>query len=198
MKSIKVDLEPGYEGDGLLKFDFPALKHWEITADMSSRNWLGHHDEGAVFLDINNIDIDYSCYFKLDDGGFLDPVVFKVKVDMADSKYKFDNWFWEIFTYQTVEFAIVVLENSAWFTGEYLFSAVLGPVMDAWLNHYQVTKVFPNPLRGQDTVDTLGLDYKNTRDPLITDKHIQFYLFGEALYKGKGCADLSPHYADFD
>lgn len=139
MTVITVDLEPGYDGDGLLRFDFPALKHWQITAHMITNSWI-FGDEGDIDLTIKGLDIDYSCYFKLDDQGYLDPVVFKVKVDMGDTDFQFENWFYQLFFRQFVEFGIVVLENSAWFTGEYLFSAILGPIMDTQLNHYQKYK----------------------------------------------------------
>lgn len=35
-------------------------------------------------------------------------------------------------------------------------------------------------------------------DPRITDQHIEFQIFGETLYRGVGCDDLSPKYAYFD
>jgi len=84
-----------------------------------------------------------------------------VKIDFGESKFEFDNWFLNIFVQQLFEYGIVVIENSAWFTGEYLFSNVLGPVMDTYLNHYTHTMDFANPFLGQVGHDALGLDYKN-------------------------------------
>jgi len=70
--------------------------------------------------------------------------------------------------------------------------------MDVWLNHYQTYITWKTPFPGQHGEDKFGLDYRSTHDPLITDKHIQFYLKGESLYKGQGCDDLSPGWIDFD
>jgi hypothetical protein len=49
---------------------------------------------------------------------------------------------------QFVEFAIVVIENSTYFVGQYIFSSLLGPMMSQFLNDYKFN-IDVNKLPGQ-------------------------------------------------
>lgn len=73
---------------------------------------------------------------ELDDQGYLDPIVYDVKINFGDSNFEHENWFISLFMQQFLELGIVVVENSAWLTGKYMFSNILGPIADKWLNDY--------------------------------------------------------------
>jgi hypothetical protein len=58
------------------------------------------------------------------------------------------------------------IENSAYFLGDYMFTNILGPVMNAALNHYKFMMWFPSLVPGQyDKYAVLNLDYRQTFSP---------------------------------
>ena len=99
---------------------------------------------------MKDFDIDFVGHFDLDFNGYLDPVVKDIKIDLGESNFVQENVFLELFTYQFIHLSLVVLHNTAWIYGPDLFSGMLGPVMDKYLNHYQQTIKFVNPIRGQE------------------------------------------------
>jgi hypothetical protein len=57
--------------------------------------------ESPVEIIIKDLDVDFSCYFKLDEKGYLDPVVFKTHIDFGETAFNHDNWFVSLTMYQT-------------------------------------------------------------------------------------------------
>lgn len=84
---------------------------------------------------------------------------------MGDTECQHDDFFMKIFLSQLLEYAIVVIENATRAFGSQLFSGVLGPILDHWLNHYKTSIKIKSWFEGQDTEDTFYLDYRNVRDP---------------------------------
>lgn len=139
MKDVKFELVPNDmdETMNLVKFDFPALKYWEFKAHETIDSWWFWSDS-QVELMIEDFDIDFSCHLKVDDKGYLEPIVKDVKIDFGKSSLTHDNILAEFFWHQILELSVVIVENSAWFFGEYLFSEVLGPLTSVWLNNYNM------------------------------------------------------------
>lgn len=197
MDDVKFELEPSDmdENMNLVVFDFPALKYWEFKARETIDSWWFWSDSMVEFK-IEDFDIDFSCHLKVDDQGYLEPVVKDVGIDFGKTTYTHDNIIVQFAAHQILELSVVIVENSAWFFGEYLFSAVLGPVTTEWLNHYKM----PLKLKGwaqNDLHDNFMIDYRNTADPEITEDFITFSFMGELLYpdaegKYERCSDLSP------
>ena len=99
MDQVKFWLVDGYEeGKGQLKFDFPALKHWQIDADVAFNSWLLPSSSKLEFL-IEDLDIDFSCSLKLDEKGFIDPVVYGVDINFGESQIIHENWFVSLFAH---------------------------------------------------------------------------------------------------
>ena len=81
----------------------------------------------------------------------------------------------------------MIIENSVYFVGQYIFSNMMGPVMDNFLNHYMFPFAFPSMVRGQHTWDMFTLDFRNTQSPYVGDGWIDFFIHGELQYGGQGC-----------
>jgi hypothetical protein len=68
-----------------------------------------------------------------------------------------------------------------------MFTNMLGPAMDKYLNHYQQMLVIHQPILGQEAVqDNFVIDYRNTQDPIHDDVNdsIMFMFAGEFFYNG--------------
>ena len=63
--------------------------------------------------------------------------------------------------HQFVYYSIIMIENSTWFVGDYIFSNMLGPIMDNFLNHYRWGPfTIPSPFEGQGTSDDFAFDFR--------------------------------------
>ena len=122
-------------GFGLLKLDFPALKHWQIDAHQHVNTWIWP-SESQVQLIFKDFDIDFQTQLKLDKYGYLDPVVFGVKINFGESFFYHDNAIEQILLHQIIKFVIVMVENTSWLVGDTIFTEMLGPVLDKFMNHY--------------------------------------------------------------
>lgn len=69
--------------------------------------------------------------------------------------------------HQFVFFGMVIIENSVYFVGQYIFTNMMGPIMDTFLDHYKQTLYIPSPFWGQDTWDEFRFDYRNLFNPNI-------------------------------
>ena len=75
-----------------------------------------------------------------------------------------------------------------------MFSNLLGPAMDKYLNHYQQELYIPQPILGSLLHDHFIVDYRNTQDPIHDVEHnsLLFKFAGEFFYKGQGCSEFNP------
>lgn len=131
--------------------------------------------------------IDFETDLVLDSNGYLDPVVYNADIHFGDSYLYHDNPITAFVMHQFIYFGIVIIENSVYFVGQYIFTNMMGPVMDNFLNHYQLPIAFPSLVRGQNTWDLFNLDLRNTQSPYIGEGWIDFFFHGELQYAGKGC-----------
>ena len=69
-------------------------------------------------------------------------------MSFGDSYLYHENPIIAFLMHQSVSFVMVILENSVYFVGEYIFSDMMGPVLDKLLNHYTVTFPYPSLIRG--------------------------------------------------
>lgn len=134
-----------------------------------------------------NFKFDFHTDLKLDKNGYLDPVIYAVDINFGDSFFYHDNEILAFVMHQFILLVIVMIQNVTYFAGETIFSNMMGPILDGWLNHYKYTLPFPSLVRGQDTLDMFTLDYKQVRDPQFHAGAIDFFFTGELLYKGEGC-----------
>ena len=74
-----------------------------------------------------------------------------------------------------------------------MFTNMLGPVMDKYLNHYKMDVEINSPIRGQELVwDQFTIDYRNTHDPIHEEESVTFLFMGEMFYQNKGCKQFAP------
>lgn len=90
-------------------------------------------------------------------------------MNFGDSYLEYDNVFWAFVMHQIVEFAIIMIENTAFFCGELIMSELGEPVLTSFFNDYKFPlSQMPTPFLGQEgTVADLTLDWRPTRDPDI-------------------------------
>lgn len=130
---------------------------------------------------------DFETDLVLDEHGYLDPVVYSADIHFGESYLYHDNPITAFVMHQFIYFGIVIIENSVYFVGQYIFTNMMGPVMDSFLNHYMFPFAFPSMVRGQDSWDLFTLDFRNTQSPYIGDGWIDFFISGELMYGGEGC-----------
>ena len=180
INDIDIQLTNGY-GLGLLKVDLPVLKEWKVSANQEI-NSFWFPSESKIELMFKDFDIDFQTELVLDTHGYLDPVVRDCHVKFGGSHFHHENKILAFVMHQVIYYSIIVLENSVYFVGKWIFSKMLGPAMDRWLNHYRLPVFLGSPFRGQNHWSYFDLDFRNTADPIINDGNIEFYMLGELIY----------------
>jgi len=180
----------------MLKVDFPALKEWKINALQTTNSWL-LPQSSYVELEFQNFDVDFNTDLELMETGFLKPIVYAIDIKFGNSYFYHDNAFVSFIMNQFVEFAIVIIENSTYFVGQYIFTSMLGPVMTSFLNEYTLTLPISDILPGQNATDTFILDYKHTTRPFIGDGWIDMFIVGEVMTQDHPECNIEPEPMDF-
>ena len=134
MQDVKFGITREYDM-GLIAMDFPAIKDWFIKAHEKTNSWF-LPEESDIGIHIQNFDVDFKAALRLDKNGYIDPIVYNVDIKFGNSMVTHSNWFLELIMHELVLFSEVMIENSAWFFGEYMFTNLLGPVMDKFFNRY--------------------------------------------------------------
>jgi len=101
-----------------------------------------------VELIFKDFDVSFKADLKLDEHGYLDPIVYDAELNFGDSYLYHDNAIIAFFMHQWVYFAIVILKNSVYFVGQYIFTDMMGPVLDSALNHYKMEMNMASPISG--------------------------------------------------
>lgn len=96
----------------------------------------------------------------MDEKGFLDPSVKSIDVHFGESYLYHNNPFTAFAMHQVLYLTIIVIENSVWWVGDYIFTEMMGPVMDRFLNHYEIGFKFPSLVPGQNTEEDFYLDFR--------------------------------------
>ena len=132
----------------------------------------------------------------LDGNGYLDMEVSNCKFNFGESYLHHDNVILGFFMHQTIYYVMVIVENSAFWAGRYVFSHMLGPVLNDMLNHYRLDLELPHPIKGQGTYDKFTLDWRNTRSPDIQNGYGDFFFLGELMHNNHTCT-IEPDHMDF-
>lgn len=171
----------------MLKVDFPAIKEWKIDASQKTNSWL-LPEESHVELEFTDFDINFNTQLELFDDGFLKPVVYELEVKFGSTYVYHDNFILSFIMGQFIEFAIVVIENSTYFVGQYIFSSLLAPMLAKFTNGYQLPLTLYDMYPGQGkTSDQFVLDYRSTHMPVIGNGYLDLFIVGDLLYNGEGC-----------
>jgi len=90
IEDIKLDFTRSYDTP-LIKFDAPAVKYWEMNADQAVDTWF-IPASSPIRLIIRDLDFDFNANLRLDDNGYLDPVIYDCDIKFGDSYLYHDNW----------------------------------------------------------------------------------------------------------
>lgn len=74
--------------------------------------------------------------------------MYDVEIQFGNSYLYHDNKMVAFLMHQVIYYSIVMVENSAFFIGGYLFSKMLGPIFDQMLGNYETTVHMPSIFRG--------------------------------------------------
>ena len=181
ISDVKFNLTRAYDLS-LIKIDFPAIKKWEIDATQTINSIL-LPSTSKVELIFEDFDIDFQTDLVLDENGYLDPVVYDCDIKFGKSYLYHDNKIVAFVMHQFVYFAIVIVENSVYFVGDYIFSNMMGPIMDQALNHYHTGVILLSPFHGQNSRAQFDFDFRNTQSPFIGDGYMDSFILGELTYK---------------
>jgi len=86
---VKVLFTNGFDRP-LLKIDFPAIKHLEINTKSHVNSWLLPEEEDLTFI-IEDFDLDFQTNLRLDEKGYIDPIVSDVKINFGETKVEHRN-----------------------------------------------------------------------------------------------------------
>jgi len=159
----------------------PKIEHWEISAVQAVDTWIVGAD-GPVTLSIQDFDMSFDMDLKLDENGYIDPIVYNTKLAFGESTIHHEDPWTAFCLFQAVEFAFIMIRNSVFLLGQYLFTDMLGPIIDEFLNHYRFDFYIWSPFKGQDKYSIMSFDYRSTRSPVIGDGFVEFYFVGEMAH----------------
>ena len=139
--------------------------------------------ESNIELIFKDFDIDFEAGLRLNENGYLDPVVYGTDIHFGESTVTYDDWFIEFILFHLIKFVELSIENSSYVLGEYMFTNLLGPVLDAALNHYHIPLWFKAVVPGQTGSAAFDIDYRQVWSPLINpDGYADFRFSGEFIY----------------
>lgn len=164
----------------------PAVKNWKISANQHVNTWILPSDS-KIDLEFKNLEFEFQVDLKLTDKGYIKPIVYDVQIKFGDSYFYHEDQFIAFIMHQFIYFSIVIIENSVYFVGEYIFTNMMGPIIDNYLNHYNFDFNMTSPLPGQDTKALFRMNYENTQDPYIGDGWFDTFMEGQLSYEGMGC-----------
>lgn len=123
----------------------------------------------------------------LQEDGYLMPEINAIEVKFGASEVKHDDWFAQFCMGQIIDLAMVVIENSSYFIGKYVYSQQMQPILTYALNNYRLPFHFSNLIPGQKARGEFELDLKNTYQPFIGDNMLELYFTGELFLNNKSC-----------
>lgn len=148
--------------------------------------WILPADSPVKFV-FADFDFDLDADFELGEDGYLDPIVYSAKINFGDSYLYHDNAIVAFFMHQWVYYTIIIVENSVYFVGQYIFTHMLGPILDEMMNHYRMQIQLPSPLVGQDTTAPFTFDYRSVTSPDIQEGYLDLHILGELLHNNYQC-----------
>jgi hypothetical protein len=152
--------------------------------------------DSPVKFTFRDFDFDLDADFELGEDGYLDPIVYSAKIRFGESELTHDNFILGFFMHQWVKYTIIIVENSAQFIGQFMFTHMLGPILDEMMNHYRIQLHLASPLLGQGTVAPFTFDYRSVRSPDIQDGYVDLHILGELFHNNYQC-DLQPDPMNF-
>lgn len=137
-----------------------------------------------------DLDIKFNANFGITDEGYLKPVVYQTDLKWGRTDFYHENWFVQAISFNTIKYAMVMIQNACYFMGEYIFTGMIEPVLTEFMNNYQWFIVLPSLFKGQNQWDYFVVDIKNTQAPYIGEGYMDFYVVGDLGYRGSSCGNM--------
>lgn len=128
--------------------------------------WIIPPDQD-VYFEFKDFKTVMQMNFEVTDNGYLKPVVFSSMIDFGESMLYHTDWFQEALFHQTIKFLLVIIQNSVWIAGQYIFSNMFEPILTRFLREYKMHLWLKSPFDGQYMWDLFEIDYRQTRQPVI-------------------------------
>lgn len=105
----------------IVKFKMPLIEFWQVTAYQKYNSWF-FPSTSEVALTFVDFEFEFEGSLLLNEKGYLDPLVENCSIHFGQSTFTHENDIMELFYHQLVVFSIVVIENTSFYMGKYIFS----------------------------------------------------------------------------
>jgi hypothetical protein len=119
----------------MLKVDFPTFKYWKIEANQHVDFMLLPQDS-VIVAEFHDFDVKFNCEFERIGAGFLKPVIYATELNWGETRFYHEDWFLSMLFFQVIKFMQVIIKNSIYFLGDYIFSGMLEPTLTSVMNQY--------------------------------------------------------------
>ena len=92
--------------------------------------------------------MDFVSDFYINENGYLDPDVRDVDIDFGNTYLYHDNKIVAFFMHQFLYFGILMVQNSVYFLGDFIFNHIGGDILDKAFNDYWTFIHLPSPFPG--------------------------------------------------
>lgn len=103
---------------------------------------------GEVELYLEDVEIKTVVSLDISEKGYLSPTFYDLKINLGESFLYFENWFTQFLMWQAMEFVFVMVQNSIYFIGTFIFTDMAEPLVDKFLNSYQLPMWLRSPFPG--------------------------------------------------
>lgn len=175
-----------YNGHKMVQIHFEAFKEWRIHANQHLTT-LFELEDSFVYFEFKDFKLMLGFNFHLTPQHTLRPVVYDSNMKFGESFLHHDNVFCEIIFHQLIKFGLVVIQNSVYFAGDYIFSDMFEPILTSALNEYRQPFRLINPFNGQTLSDSFEIDWHPTQEPWFGHDYIDFHVLGQTIYNNQSC-----------
>jgi len=170
----------------MLKVDMPTFKYWKIEAHQNV-DFAFLPQNSVVVLEFNDFDVKFNCEFERTGAGYLKPVIYAVDMNWGNTRFYHEDWFLSMFFFQIIKFMQVIIKNSVYFLGDYIFSGMAENTLTQMMNNYQVPLHLKEAFKGQNGEDDFVIDLRQTAQPFIGEGYLDIMTGGDLIYNGEGC-----------
>lgn len=140
-------------------------------------------------LEFHDFDVKFNTEFEWIGNGYLKPVIYAMDLNWGETKFYHEDPFLSFFFFQLIKFMQVIIKNSIYFLGDYIFSGMAEPTLTTIMNNYQLPVHLKEAFKGQNGQDDFVIDFRQTMQPFIGEGFIDLMASGELIYNGEGCVD---------
>ena len=106
------------------------------------------------------MDLKFNCEFNATEQGYLVPIVNSVNLHWGSSAFYHTDWFWSLLLDTWLRYVLVIIENSIYFLGDYIFTDMMTHPLAELLNYYYIPITLPHIAPGQHGGAHFNLDVR--------------------------------------